>query len=247
MTDTDLANQALGAIGAKATITSINENSPEAKACLREFASARDELLRKAHWDFARKAINGVVLKSAPGTPGNNNPATAIWNPTTQPPLPWLYEYQYPADCIQVRRIISQLNYNQGGPSIPIFSVSNSAYPPENEIQIIKFIKAFDTSVAAPVILTNQYQAIIEYTFKQTNSDLWDPSFQEAFVIALATRIVFPLTGKVSITKEMMERMLYLINEARVNDGNEGLTIWNTAPDWLQARYTGGFDGEREW
>lgn len=238
MTETDLSNQALGAIGAKATIASMNENSPEAKACLREFASARDELLRKAHWDFARKAVNGTVLKSAPGTPGNVNPATAVWDPTTQPPLPWLFEYTYPSDCIQVRRIISQLNQSTG-PAVPIFPNTRYAYPDLGQIDVIKFIKAYDTSIAAPVILTNQYQAIIEYTFKQTDSDKWDPSFQEAFVIALATRIVFPLTGKVSIAKEMMERMIYLINEARVNDGNEGLTIWNTEADWIAARTAG--------
>ncbi len=242
MTEVDLANRALGAIGARTTITSLVENSPEAIACAREFAPARDELLRKAHWDFARKAINGTVLKSAPGTPGNTDPATAIWVPATQPPLPWLFEYQYPSDCMQVRRIVPQLT-SMMGLSTPIFTNGRYAYPVNpNTVFVIPFVKAYDTSLAQTVILTNQYQAIIEYTFKQTAVAFWDSMFTEAFVILLATKIVFELTGKVSITRDAMERYMFLVEQAQAADANEGLTIWNTESEFIAARTYG--DGE---
>ncbi len=54
MTETDLANVALGHLGT-APIMSINQASPEAEHCRRMWNLTRDALLRQRHWNFALK------------------------------------------------------------------------------------------------------------------------------------------------------------------------------------------------
>ena len=102
----DIANRSLQAIGIRKRITSLTQDSVEAVAVNNVFDSTRRALLRMAPWNFATKAANLVYITSAPGTPENTSAATTQWQPG-QPKPPWLYEYQYPQDCLRPIRIIS--------------------------------------------------------------------------------------------------------------------------------------------
>lgn len=77
----DICNLALMHIGANTTISSLSEQSAEARACARIFDTARDATLRDHNWNFATRHITLADIGS--------------------PPEGWSYRYQYPNDCIK--------------------------------------------------------------------------------------------------------------------------------------------------
>lgn len=104
-TSVDICNRALLKIGSQRIISSLSQDSVEAKACNTIYNNTRDDLLRMAPWSCAMKTLNLVYITSAPGTPENTSPATNLWQPG-QPRPPWAYEYQYPVDCLRACWII---------------------------------------------------------------------------------------------------------------------------------------------
>jgi len=84
-TDTDIGNMALSRMGTRATITSLTENSIEARVLNVHFATVRDSILRARNWNFAR--ITQALSLSG----------TA--------PTRWTYSYAYPAGCLRFLKI----------------------------------------------------------------------------------------------------------------------------------------------
>ncbi|CAB5144881.1 Tail tubular protein Gp11 [uncultured Caudovirales phage] len=80
----DTCNSALQRVGA-ASILSLSDNSPEARACALAYDSNRRDELRKHSWNFA---IKRVVL--APDT--------------TAPAFDYKYAFTLPTDCLRVLR-----------------------------------------------------------------------------------------------------------------------------------------------
>lgn len=96
----DIANRALLSLGIQKRLTYLSQDSAEAQAINLIITDLRDDLLRMAPWNCAMKTANLVYITSAPGTPENTSAQTNLWQPG-QPPPPWAYEYQYPADCLR--------------------------------------------------------------------------------------------------------------------------------------------------
>lgn len=80
----DCCNSALQRVGA-ASILSLSDNSPEARACSVAYDSNRRDELRKHRWNFA---IKRVVL-----TPD-----------ATAPAFDFKYQFTLPSDCLRVLR-----------------------------------------------------------------------------------------------------------------------------------------------
>lgn len=241
-TETDIVNRALQQAGARSSIANLNEQSSEAKNARMIYVSTRQQMLRAAHWNFARKTAYLTVLKSAPGTPENPEASSAIWEPATQPAPPWMYEYAYPSDCLDVRFIMPQISSTGGplpGTGFPAYYYSQPYIQPQAQ----RFLAAMDTinGNQVKVILCNQQMAVGVYTADIENVNLWDSLFQEAMVQALATQLVMPLAGDKSLRKLTAGAAMQAINTARVRDGDEGLTINDYVPDWLRVR---GYAGD---
>lgn len=172
----DVVNMALARIGYKKQIGSLYDGSIAAKTALTLYAQTRDELLRSEDWGFAERNTPLTLLKQAPAS-GFYPPGA--WS-ATYPPLPWLYEYAYPADCLKVRAVRPQPTYTVDfDPQPNIWSVEN------------------DNSLAEPdkVILCNAPNAILTYTGQLTNPGDWEADFTEAFVAAIARRMAPILVG----------------------------------------------------
>lgn len=220
----------------------MQEASQEARNCLILYEPTRDEILRAAHWNFARKTAQLTLLKAAPGTPEFIGTVPAAWNPTLPAP-PWLYEYAYPDDCVKARYIVPSVINTWPGP-VPLTSAPAGPMMADWSGAWARFIIATSVDGAGnqrTVVLTNQSQAILVYTMLVTNPDLWDPQFERAMVSALAARLVLPLSGDKSLRKLQEDLTMQKINQARVTDGNEGPVTTNTTPEWIQARGTSGF------
>lgn len=240
----DIANRALSAVGARSgaagTVTalqSLTAPSNEAFQVNLLFNATRDDLLRAAHWNFARSTGVLSLLKAAPGTPEYAGATTVTGWSNAFPPPPWLYEYSYPAGCLKMRSLCRQSQYSAGGTGCG-FSVVGGLGGGTQKFQV-----ATDTDVNGnpiTVILTNAENAIAVYTAQITNPEVWDSNFQQAMVVSLAARLAMPLTGSAQLKQELLQEAQLYIQNARVSDGNEGTTSVDHVPDWIAARGCGG-------
>lgn len=84
-TITGICNAAISHVGTRSKISSIDEGSTEANACLTHFAMVRDATLRAFDWNFARLTGQLALLQN--------------------PPKRWAAKYALPVDCLRVRRL----------------------------------------------------------------------------------------------------------------------------------------------
>jgi hypothetical protein len=63
---TDICNAAISHVGTRSKISSIDEGSAEANACLTHFAMVRDAALRLFDWNFARITAQLAQLQNPP-------------------------------------------------------------------------------------------------------------------------------------------------------------------------------------
>lgn len=82
---TDVANAALSHCGTRSKITSLDEGSSEANACLTHLTLVRDATLRLFDWNFARMTARLAQLP----------------HPTAR----WAHKYALPSDCLRLRRL----------------------------------------------------------------------------------------------------------------------------------------------
>jgi hypothetical protein len=160
----ELCNLALDAISYPRSIGSIYQGTKEARVALRLYAQTRDDLLAGKDWIFARQTVALSVLKVAPV----GGYSTVPWT-TAYPPLPWIFEYAYPAACIQVRALRP-----------------TPAVIPEFMPRPYNFVLGNDTATGQKVILTNLINAQAVITGQITDPSQMDPKFITALVDALA-------------------------------------------------------------
>jgi hypothetical protein len=241
-TETEIINQALGSIAARGSITNLGEKSAEARTALLYYADTRDALIRAAPWNFCRKTAYLTLFKSAPGTPTGPTVSSYQWLPSYPPP-PWLYSYYYPPDCLRLRYVLPQQPVgNVDGSATPIFSVPAWVPQPIIGQQAQRFMVGTDLNSSNQELTTiscNVFAAIAVYNRRVSNVELWDPSFKQAMIDALAARICMSITGDkglANLANQLSKGVMGTILAARTADGNEGLTIDDHIPGWLQVR-----------
>ena len=171
----DILNAALRRAGYSMAIGSIYEGSRAARAALDFYGQTRDALLSEFDWSFARATVSlGDPIKTAPaggymGTPWTN----------AYPPPPWVFEYAYPDNCINIRALRPT----------PLFI-------PELLPRVNDFAQAYDDALQAKVVLTNLANALAVITRQVTNPAEWqDNDFIEALINRLAVLFVKQLGG----------------------------------------------------
>lgn len=174
----DAANLALVRMGYKLRIGSLYDGSPAAKKVLDVYAQTRDDMLRSFDWGFAERNIALTLLKQAP-VKGYLPPITP-WNPATNPPLGFLFEYAYPDDALKVRAVKpTALFFPNVDPRYNAFAIVNdNAFTP-----------------ARRVIVCNVAAAIGVYTGQVTDPATWDVNFVAAFAQELAKVLGPALVG----------------------------------------------------
>lgn len=170
VTPEDLLNSALVRSGYPTRIGNIYEGSAASRAALEFYGQTRDDLFGSRDWRFLRQQVSlGAPLKIAP--PGGYPPGRA-WNATTDPEQPWIYEYAYPSNCIEIRAL---------RPSAVLI--------PEFTPMFTRFTTADDTITHVKIVLTNLPNAMANITGRVTDPNEWqDSNFTEAFIDALAAQ-----------------------------------------------------------
>jgi hypothetical protein len=220
LSDVQICNLALDAIATRSTITSLQENSKEAKACARHYPAALASCLGAAHWNFARAEVSLSLLKDASKTPPD------------VVPTPWVYEYAYPSDCLGGRYVKPLMQAIPG-------SVPGAQSLPYATGSAVKFLVSTDLDSQGnrvKVILTNQPAAQFVYTTLITDTSLMDESFITALWNYLAHLLARPLSGDKTLAKQCYEFAQATCNKAQADNGNEGLTVIDVMPDWMRVR-----------
>lgn len=221
MTDqVTICNLALDSIGARSEIASLTEDSQAARKLSLHWAPAVDAILSAAHWNFARKQAALALLKD-----GTLSPPDSV-------PQPWLYEYAPPADSLLSRYIMPTFTSSPASLPGPVAALDAST-------PAVRFIVSSDVDTnGSPVnvILTNQPEALLVYTYRVTNPELFDGQFVVALAAYLGSRVAISLTGDKNMAKMAFDIADRTTREARASNGNEGITVNDVVPDWIRVR-----------
>jgi|TARA_R110000744_G_scaffold29151_3_gene69824 hypothetical protein len=126
----------------------------------------------------------------------------------------WSYMYTYPTDCIKMLGIVNSLGDDQ--PKIR-FEVARNAS-------------------STRVILTDEEQPQIFYTFLAEDTADYDPEFVMAFSYVLGARMAVPLTGDPDLANSLFQQARSVLNSAWASDSNEGIEPSIPDADWIRAR-----------
>lgn len=235
-----IANRSLLAVGARVQISSLNpsDGSVEANAVSVLFQPTFEALGRAARWNCLRRQVTLSLITAASGTPENPN-GTSF---TTLPPVPWLYQYAYPSNCLSMQFIVPSYPTNTGD-STPPTTINNAAgtsLPSGGMIPYVVTTVLDSNNNSTLVILTNQEQAQAVYTVNQPNPSGWDSLFQAAMVASLGAFLVPALSLSLPLMDRCIKQAEMAIIQARTADGNEGVTSMDHLPDWMRARAGAG-------
>lgn len=226
----DVCNIALTEIGNQGLVSSISpsDGSAEGNAASILYGPKIDALHRSANWNFCRKQMALTLLRAV-----TINGVASI----DPPPIPWLYEYLLPADCLKAR-YIAPITDEVLGISTPLTTATTiaGAYVIGGAI---KFIVANDLDSdgnQTKVLLTNQIDAVLIYTGRVENPDLWDPMFLSAATATLGAWFANALGRNRELMQDQINIAMGLIAQARAQDGNEGITSVDNLPDWMRIR-----------
>ena len=249
---TDIANRVLDALGMNVTIGDLEDGSREAAVLLRSYQPCLEQLLRAAHWNFARKQAPLLLLGDATGQ-------TVGVGTTVQ--QPWTYCYAYPTDCVRARYLplLAAVTAPVTGatgviPGTVATPVGVGAYFRSRA----KFVVSTDYNYPPPVgsdpvgtsgiavdartvVNTNVQNAQLVYTALQGWPTLWDPLFTSAFIAFLASETVLALVPDRKLSLGMRQQQITIaqskITAARVADGNEGVYSVAREASWISSRY----------
>lgn len=226
--DVQIANLALARIGVSLKIASLTERTKEAIEIRNVFANVRDRVLEAAPWPFARRFVQ--LAKT-----GDN-----------QKLYRWLFQYGYPTDCVALRTLLPPVPANLIAGVFPgyvspwsgeSFSSPVAAVPLNSSYALTyytltgsfrQWIKAypvrFELGVDAAdtrIILTDQDQAVAEYTARVTNPTLYTGKFTSVFAWALAAEIALPLAKTVEYSRNAAAMYEKELNEEIAKQMNE--------------------------
>lgn len=178
----DVVNDALKRIGYKLRVASLYDGSEAAGLALDIYGQTRDVLMRDGDWQFVERNVNAALLKSAP--PGGYFPPNA-WTPAAYPPVPWLYSFTFPSDCLKIRALKQQ----------PLFPINADPQP-------VLYSVLNDNGYATPtrVIVCNIPNPILVYAGRVTNPLDWPVDFAESLSAALARRLA-PSLGNLDVER----------------------------------------------
>lgn len=227
-----ICNLALDAAMCRSSISAIGEASAEGQACARHYEPALEAVLRSVHWNFARKQTTLSLLKDAmrrqpPGVPAHL---------PRDVPEPWLFEYAYPSDCLLARAVMPHMRRDADG--VPI-STDGGWVPPQPQMPMTRFLVSQDNDVSGnpiAVVLTNVPRAVLVYTCRISNTNLFDSMFVDAFTLYLASRLCRPLTGDRQWAQALFQQAEAITKQAAGMNGNEGPQVVDGVPDWVRVR-----------
>lgn len=220
-----ICNRALSDIGTRTQISQFNDGSTEGEQCGLWYDNTKQDLLRAAPWGFARRQLPLTLLAQY------NDPSV---------PFPWLYKYQYPADCIKFRYMLPPptfVDQTVVPPQVGVGPQGPYNWRPSRQWRFLVNMDVDEVSgLETKTLITNVPQAIGVYTRDVQNPDMFDSLFSSALTAALSFRLVIPLSGNAGMKNDFKSAAADAILQARVADANEAIPTSDHVVDWMAAR-----------
>jgi len=207
VTQVIVGRMALSHIAVSSNLESLSENTPEAAQIRTWIDEDRKKTLEAFNWNFARK--RGALAAHAEAPPEGQ----------------WAYRYQYPFQCLKVRRLWHPAIDHRRANAIPY------------EVEL-----ADDNSKC---IVTNLEEARGLWTKDVEDLSLWTDSAIEAYSRILASHIAPSLTTKANIAVQQLQLFNIIINSASALDANEQAQPEPRDASWIEAR--GGSWPREDW
>ena len=258
----DVINRSLDAIGAGTVIGDFSDGTTASEAARRIYGPTLRQLLRAAHWSFARKEAPLLLLADASGqtlAPSGDPISSAVERP-------WIYAYAWPSDGVAARWLPLRLDPLPTTPPVYTnmqnatgliinqhparFLVSSSDQFPAMEGGEVDWDNMPDLPegqgpISRRVILTNVPSATLVYTKLTLAIEEWDALFDQAMVSLCAARLAMPaIEDKKRATIERNAQIAIArdaLMEARARNANDAgfpQSINRTA-SWISARRRG--------
>ena len=182
MTKTDLCNIAIGHIGVAALIEDIDSaRDPNAKACRQYVDISIETTLKAFPWPFATKVLKLSLIENL-----------------NKDYFQWGFRYRYPSDCLQSRKILSDIRNDNRQSLVPY-------------------------RIFADGIYCDRENAVLEYTLKISNVGDFKSDFLLAQSFLLASLIAPLIThgDEFDNGKKAFEKYNYYIAIAQSTSLNE--------------------------
>lgn len=128
----------------------------------------------------------------------------------------WDYAYQWPIDCVRALRI-----YNESS---------------DNEEDAIPFEICTNSELSSRIIATDQADAVLIYTAKVTNPNVFDALFIDALSYRMAADLSLPLRGDPKLASNMLQIYQLLLSRARPANANERKAAPDESCSFIAAR-----------
>lgn len=201
MSETDIANLALGRLGVGQAIASLSEASTPARLCNRFYTHCRQEVLRAHPWGFASRTVS-IAQVSGQSYPG------------------WAYVYQYPDDGLMVWAIADISGIRQISSAL----TSSDPYCRQSCEQLRRhypFKLALNDDLASRVILSDIPSAYAYYTHDVDVTGAYPPDFVSVFAWRLAMEVGGPLEAKAALVERANQQYWLWLSQATAADKNE--------------------------
>jgi hypothetical protein len=211
--DVDICNRALASVGSTKLIEALDQTgSTEAEQCLLWYERLRDEILRDRVWKFATRRATLALVAGETRTD-------------------WGFVYALPSNCLQVRGLVLPgarspwmlqgypFAYYQGATSYTGVGVpaSNKTVPFDIEARV----DPVTDEVIGKVLLCDMESAELVYTVRVTNPQAFDPDFEAALELYLASKLALALPKDTARSRELMNEYLVACRKAGANSVNE--------------------------
>ena len=133
--------------------------------------------------------------------------------PLSITPVGFDYAYTYPTDCIRVKAI---------------WQAVTTADPIKYEVRA--------KEGGGLMILTDEADAILEYTARITDAGQFDPTFADALSWRLAADLAMPLSKSLPIKQAMLTVYTNRLVQAEALDSREGRIDQEANSPWVRAR-----------
>ena len=208
--EVDICNLALGHLGDNATVSSISppEGSAQAEHCQRFYPIARNSLLEMHFWNFAMKR---AILAEVTNT----------WTE-------WRYAYAVPADCLNPISVLPPDAYDDYATRFvptdtPFWSHNYSPVIAAGRYVPQPFSVEMDVN-GNQILLTNQEEAVLRYTYYITDTTKFSPLFTLALSHLLASFLAGPVIKGdqgIQVGAQQMKIAMAYLAQAETSDANQ--------------------------
>lgn len=191
----EICNLALARIGVSMFISSLDEGSNEASVMNMVYGPTLERLLAEMPWNFATRYVELQDIGTPPGG--------------------WLYRFQYPNDCLVIRRVYD------GTPS---------------DVLREPFLVTEDATNGGLSVCANIQSPMAEYTARITAVALFSPVFTNALIWALASEAATPLSANADLAKSAAAAYQSVLHDAFAICMNEQQAVAQPDSEFIRER-----------